>query len=108
MTLYTVYWQWIYLFTDINECDNNPCQNGGQCTNSEGSFTCSCTDGWEGQVCDQSNLNISDTSLLFTFRWFVDIIMMKCSNKIVEVGLYLKWIISTFSRNVKWKLELDK
>uniref|UniRef100_K1QJF5 Protocadherin Fat 4 n=1 Tax=Magallana gigas TaxID=29159 RepID=K1QJF5_MAGGI len=42
-----------YCEENINECDNNPCQNGGQCTNSEGSFTCSCTDGWEGPVCDQ-------------------------------------------------------
>lgn len=32
-------------FTDINECDTNPCENGGQCTNSEGSFTCSCAGG---------------------------------------------------------------
>lgn len=47
----------LHLFTNINECDNNPCQNGGRCTNSEGSFTCSCTDGWEGPVCDQGNLN---------------------------------------------------
>lgn len=58
----------IYLFPDVNECDNNPCQNGGQCTNSEGSFTCSCTDGWEGPVCVQGNLNICDTSLLIAFR----------------------------------------
>lgn len=41
------------MFSDINECENSPCQNGGRCTDSEGSFTCSCTDGWEGQVCDQ-------------------------------------------------------
>lgn len=40
-------------FTDINECDTNPCENGGLCTNSKGSFTCSCLGGWRGPACNQ-------------------------------------------------------
>lgn len=52
------------MFSDINECENSTCQNGGRCTDSEGSFSCSCTDGWEGPVCDQSNHSTCDKTLL--------------------------------------------
>ncbi|XP_075486249.1 wall-associated receptor kinase 2-like isoform X2 [Primulina tabacum] len=34
--------------TDINECDSNPCDEHGICTNSPGSFTCSCKKGFSG------------------------------------------------------------
>lgn len=44
-------------FSDINECDTNPCENGGQCTNSEGSFTCNCAGGWKGPACNQGKFS---------------------------------------------------
>ena len=34
------------LFTDINECMNNPCNNNAFCTNTNGSYTCTCNDGY--------------------------------------------------------------
>lgn len=37
-----------YNFVDINECVNNPCVDHGVCTNSPGSFTCSCEKGYNG------------------------------------------------------------
>lgn len=37
---------------DINECLSSPCQNGGNCTNFFGSFDCSCSAGFHGQLCD--------------------------------------------------------
>jgi hypothetical protein len=39
------------LVSDRNECDNSPCQNGGTCLNSDGSYICNCTEGWEGHEC---------------------------------------------------------
>ncbi|KAL3881494.1 hypothetical protein ACJMK2_027926 [Sinanodonta woodiana] len=36
---------------DINECDSFPCQNGGNCTNTLGSFICHCQTGFTGQIC---------------------------------------------------------
>lgn len=39
--------------TDINECmaTPSPCLNGGTCTNSFGSYMCSCQGEWQGQDC---------------------------------------------------------
>ena len=28
---------------DINECESDPCQNGGTCANTDGSFNCMCS-----------------------------------------------------------------
>ena len=37
---------------DINECEPNPCQNGGNCTNFlNGNFTCECPSGYSGDIC---------------------------------------------------------
>eukprot|EP00057_Strongylocentrotus_purpuratus_P013359 XP_011667833.1 PREDICTED: neurogenic locus notch homolog protein 1-like [Strongylocentrotus purpuratus] len=36
---------------DINECATNPCQNG-VCTDGLGVFTCTCDEGWGGDICD--------------------------------------------------------
>ncbi|PIN18061.1 Serine/threonine protein kinase [Handroanthus impetiginosus] len=34
--------------TDINECENNPCDEHGICTNTPGSYSCSCAKGYKG------------------------------------------------------------
>ncbi|XP_040929728.1 protocadherin Fat 3 isoform X3 [Betta splendens] len=36
---------------DVNECDQDDCGNGA-CVNTFGSFYCNCSDGYEGQFCD--------------------------------------------------------
>ena len=51
----TPYSPLIYRFAlDINECSSGPCQNGGTCTDGVNAYTCRCTPGWEGDVCDIS------------------------------------------------------
>lgn len=37
---------------DINECDSNPCQNGGTCHNGNNQYTCTCLPGWTGTNCE--------------------------------------------------------
>eukprot|EP00105_Crassostrea_gigas_P041028 XP_019925176.1 PREDICTED: delta-like protein D [Crassostrea gigas] len=39
--------------SNINECLDNPCQNGGTCSNSDGSFTCTCAGGFTGALCNE-------------------------------------------------------
>ena len=36
---------WLPINTDIDECSTNPCDH--TCTNTDGSFTCSCNNGYE-------------------------------------------------------------
>lgn len=36
-----------------NECNSNPCANGGTCQDLYKSFTCTCSQGWEGAECDR-------------------------------------------------------
>ena len=38
-------------FSDVNECQFNPCENNGTCINNNGSYTCNCTDGWQDKDC---------------------------------------------------------
>ena len=40
------------LFPDTNECQSTPCINGGTCVDAVNGYTCSCTSGWEGTLCD--------------------------------------------------------
>ena len=44
---------WIYIFTDVNECDMDPCANNGTCINNNGSYSCDCDDGWQGYTCTE-------------------------------------------------------
>ena len=46
---------------DVDECRQNPCHNGAICINLYGSFTCNCSSGIGGELCDEVDL-ISITS----------------------------------------------
>ena len=37
--------------TDVNECDPNPCANGGVCHDKVAAFECECAAGWTGDTC---------------------------------------------------------
>jgi hypothetical protein len=39
---------------DIDECLAAPCQHGGTCTNSVGTYVCACLEGWIGTNCETS------------------------------------------------------
>lgn len=41
---------------DVNECASFPCLNGGRCVNTDGSFQCSCKDGFTGSRCEQGEI----------------------------------------------------
>ena len=42
----------IDIFSDINECESNPCSNGGVCVDGINGYACNCTDGYIGPECD--------------------------------------------------------
>lgn len=43
-------------FADINDCESNPCKNGGTCIDGINTYKCICSDGWEGTYCETSKL----------------------------------------------------
>ena len=41
------------IYTALNECQTSEiCQNGGQCTDLERGYSCTCTDGYSGTNCE--------------------------------------------------------
>ncbi|KAL3832182.1 hypothetical protein ACJMK2_023845, partial [Sinanodonta woodiana] len=52
---YVSYLLWDYNFksyiSDVDECNNFPCKNDGNCTNTIGSYMCDCSSGWTGVNC---------------------------------------------------------
>uniref|UniRef100_A0A8C3AIP3 Delta-like protein n=1 Tax=Cyclopterus lumpus TaxID=8103 RepID=A0A8C3AIP3_CYCLU len=48
-----------YCHENINDCESNPCHNGGTCIDKVNVYQCICGDGWEGDHCE---INIDDCS----------------------------------------------
>lgn len=49
--LHVIIWR---VFIDIDECDPDPCLNGGTCTDGINQYTCTCVDGYVGTDCETS------------------------------------------------------
>ncbi len=45
-----------HLFSDIEECASDPCQNGATCFEGIDSYLCQCPDGYEGTNCETGML----------------------------------------------------
>ena len=41
--------------SDINECAEYPCKNGGVCTDGVNDYSCACAAGWTGEQCTTGN-----------------------------------------------------
>ncbi|XP_057188255.1 protein jagged-1a isoform X1 [Triplophysa rosa] len=49
-----------YCHENINDCESNPCRNGGTCIDKINVYQCICADGWQGPNCET---NIDDCSM---------------------------------------------
>ncbi|KAL7852341.1 hypothetical protein SRHO_G00181260 [Serrasalmus rhombeus] len=45
---------------EVNECADNPCRNGGSCTDMENTYTCTCPPGYYGKNCELSAMTCAD------------------------------------------------
>ena len=63
-----------FLFLDIDDCQPNPCLNGGTCVDGLNSFTCDCINGFIGSNCSISKLVVFDSfmCLVLIFVRFTD------------------------------------
>ena len=50
---------------DMNECESNPCTNGGTCVNHVNRFQCTCLPGYSGVLCEVGKIEILVTTWIF-------------------------------------------
>ena len=48
----------VILLLDMDECYSLPCLNGGACLQGVGMFTCHCSPGYTGTICDAGKVII--------------------------------------------------
>ena len=56
--LITVFVTKYLIFSDINECSSNPCQNSGICVDEIGDYQCTCSTGFTGKSCEISEYHL--------------------------------------------------
>ena len=54
--------------SDIDDCDQQPCQHGGSCADRLNSFTCTCPTTWEGDICTIGNFYLNTIHYLSLFN----------------------------------------
>jgi len=64
-----------FIFTDIDECASNPCDNGATCINLHNQYTCTCTEGWQGTHCEQGDVFCSTHCCVHTFTKFLIVVI---------------------------------
>ena len=48
----------LFPFSDINDCDPNPCQYNGECVDGIANYTCDCVTGVHGPNCEISKYKL--------------------------------------------------
>ena len=48
--------------TEVDVCSSDPCQHSGVCVQSNGTFTCNCTTGYAGVMCENGKTSDESTS----------------------------------------------
>ena len=78
------------IFSDIDNCDPNPCLNGGVCTNGNNFYTCNCKEGHSGKNCTGSMFHHIDSFKinLVLVGGDCDRYLQVVKNALLEIWLY--------------------
>ena len=80
----------LLLLSDVNECDNNPCPASSQCSNTDGSFACTCLSGFQrnGTVCDSKWMAVWLLCLAgFLLCLLENVVSTESTERLVCVGM---------------------
>lgn len=64
-----------FSYTDVNDCANQPCKNGGQCRDLDGDYNCQCPSPYVGKQCQQRE----------SFLVYMSLYLFYIGNKIKDV-----------------------
>ena len=82
--------------SDIDECAaESPCHSNGMCTNTPGSYTCACNDGYTGDGTTCTGMNISVIQLTFQLLFVLQLL-----NSLVYHSTFLHQILMNVLRSL--------
>lgn len=79
-------------FSDVDECINRPCENGGTCVNLPGNYECICPRGFSGPHCEKGQWHIifltGECKYAYTCRlnFFICIMVILSSLRVVNLA----------------------
>ena len=70
------------LFTDIDDCVNHTCGNGGSCEDGVNSYSCNCLVGFTGNHCETGSMHVVEA-----------LIIIACAHNFANLEIWLAGLI---------------
>ena len=69
------------ILSDIDDCADQPCQNGGNCTDAVNGYTCNCVSGYSGKNCSigEDEIHFESLYMLYNYTLFFFCITLACN-----------------------------
>ena len=74
------------------DCDPNPCENGGNCTDHKGEYNCTCPEGFGGKNCSDYIGKCPYNDITGKFFWNI-----KCTHTVCMYVVLLLYLHNYFS-----------